>query len=598
MANLLTDGKFQAFDANGNPLSGGLLYTYTAGTLTPQATYTDAGAGTPNANPVVLDAAGRANVWIGTTAYRVILKDSGGTTIYDVDNIKSAAGTVGDLQTYLADTVSTANGDAMIGVKKTFSSVVARTQHGVNNDYVTINDWLPAGFVTTNDATTYITAALSSGAVTVDFLNIALKCDAVNVPAGVFAKNVNFTKYTAAAGNVVQVNTGCTVTGKISGTGGTNMIQRAIYPAADGVNDVVLDLEVTNLTVGVQAQPTSATTPKRWKGRIYAHDLVGAAGVSEGYGLLLSPADECQFEVNAYNIPRHAVYLSAGASHNVINANVDTCYNYAVQIYSTSAQTACQYNTVRVKARNLGDNTGASAAACILQKANYNTLTVDCQGNGATQFAVNVEGASGGPYPYGNKIIDGQITGQYLGGDVIRLLNADSTTVAGNHVDAYATVDVISSRTTGTNGSGHAGYIYNNKVNAQGQAIIGIYVEVTTAPVYVGINDVRNNGAANRVTDNTSGKRYGFSRKLYFSGTTGVIAAGNTGSTTVTLADNIKTTNRTTGINFSAGSVGLTNSAVVGYVTAAPSETQLTFLAYNGNGAGQTLTYNGWVEGD
>ena len=89
-ADLFTEGKFQAISSAG-PVAGGLLYTYTATTLNPLATYTDYGAGTTNANPVVLDAEGRASVWLGPYVYRMILKTAAGVTIWDVDNIKSLA---------------------------------------------------------------------------------------------------------------------------------------------------------------------------------------------------------------------------------------------------------------------------------------------------------------------------------------------------------------------------------------------------------------------------------------------------------------------------------------------------------------------------
>ena len=49
----------QFFDNNGVPLSGGLIYTYLAGTSTPQATYTSASGTIQNSNPIVLDSAGR-----------------------------------------------------------------------------------------------------------------------------------------------------------------------------------------------------------------------------------------------------------------------------------------------------------------------------------------------------------------------------------------------------------------------------------------------------------------------------------------------------------------------------------------------------------
>lgn len=87
MATILPYAFIQEFDNNGSPLAGGLIYTYDAGTTTPKATYTDSGGGTANANPVVLDVNGRADIWLGEGSYKLVLKDSAGTTIKTVDNI-------------------------------------------------------------------------------------------------------------------------------------------------------------------------------------------------------------------------------------------------------------------------------------------------------------------------------------------------------------------------------------------------------------------------------------------------------------------------------------------------------------------------------
>lgn len=69
-------------DASGNPLNGGLIYTYITGTSTPKTTYTDSSALTAHPNPVVLGSNGRKEIWLGTDqAYRFIIKDSSGTQI-------------------------------------------------------------------------------------------------------------------------------------------------------------------------------------------------------------------------------------------------------------------------------------------------------------------------------------------------------------------------------------------------------------------------------------------------------------------------------------------------------------------------------------
>jgi hypothetical protein len=90
MAVLFTSTKFSARDANGAPLAGGLVYTYEAGTLTPLATYTGQDGTVQNTNPVVLDSAGRASIWLDESkVYRFRVFDADGVLAPDgdVDNI-------------------------------------------------------------------------------------------------------------------------------------------------------------------------------------------------------------------------------------------------------------------------------------------------------------------------------------------------------------------------------------------------------------------------------------------------------------------------------------------------------------------------------
>lgn len=81
--------KLQFFDANGNPLVGGFLYTYAAGTTTPLATYTDSTGVSANTNPIVLDSRGEANVWLSFVAYKLALYTSASVLIWTVDNIST-----------------------------------------------------------------------------------------------------------------------------------------------------------------------------------------------------------------------------------------------------------------------------------------------------------------------------------------------------------------------------------------------------------------------------------------------------------------------------------------------------------------------------
>jgi hypothetical protein len=80
----------QYFDNNGVPLAGGLIYTYQAGTSTPLATYTDNGGTTANANPIVLDSAGRVpyEIWMFTGySYKFVIQSATATSIQTLDNL-------------------------------------------------------------------------------------------------------------------------------------------------------------------------------------------------------------------------------------------------------------------------------------------------------------------------------------------------------------------------------------------------------------------------------------------------------------------------------------------------------------------------------
>ena len=80
----------QFFDNNGVPLSGGLIYTYQAGSSTPLTTYTTNNGTVPNTNPIILDAAGRTpnEVWLQTGySYKFVLQTSTGTTLQTLDNL-------------------------------------------------------------------------------------------------------------------------------------------------------------------------------------------------------------------------------------------------------------------------------------------------------------------------------------------------------------------------------------------------------------------------------------------------------------------------------------------------------------------------------
>jgi len=139
--NLAPLAKQRFVDNNGNPLAGGKVFTYAAGTTTKQASYTDSTGSTPNANPVLLDARGEASIWLDQSlAYKVVIAPSTDTDpptnpIWTQDGI-SAPIAAAALNSYIALLASASGalsvGYAQSGTGATTTTVQARLQRIVD----------------------------------------------------------------------------------------------------------------------------------------------------------------------------------------------------------------------------------------------------------------------------------------------------------------------------------------------------------------------------------------------------------------------------------------------------------------------------------
>ena len=91
---------WRQFDANGDPLAGGLLFSYIAGTSTPLTTYADPAGTTPHTNPVVLQDDGSAMVYLQAGAYyKLIQYDKDSVLQWSCDQIPGSGGSpAGSLQ--------------------------------------------------------------------------------------------------------------------------------------------------------------------------------------------------------------------------------------------------------------------------------------------------------------------------------------------------------------------------------------------------------------------------------------------------------------------------------------------------------------------
>lgn len=152
----------QFFDSNGNPLSGGLICTYVAGTTTPQATYTTSAGNIQHANPIQLDAAGRipgGEVWVlAGQSYKFVIETSNSVLIGTYDNLVS----YGDASTIrfvgfkgqigVVENLAGADGSDWIGFLPNDTNAVARSAQDKNRDVISVKDFGAKGDGSTDDA--------------------------------------------------------------------------------------------------------------------------------------------------------------------------------------------------------------------------------------------------------------------------------------------------------------------------------------------------------------------------------------------------------------------------------------------------------------
>jgi hypothetical protein len=190
----------QFFDNSGQVLTGGLLYTYLAGTTTPAATYTSNTGTQFHTNPIILDASGRipngGEVWLAQNIqYKFVLKDANSVLIGTWDNI------IGINSNFLNYSVQEETQTATQG-QTVFTLATITYTVGTNSLAVYVNGskQIPVvNYVETDSTTVTFVSGLNVGDV-VDFTT------AVSLSSGVTAANlVTFTGVKGQTGVVQDI---------------------------------------------------------------------------------------------------------------------------------------------------------------------------------------------------------------------------------------------------------------------------------------------------------------------------------------------------------------------------------------------------------
>jgi hypothetical protein len=170
--------RVSAFDLNGDPRSGAKLYFYEPSTTTEKAVYSDSGLTTVISQPVTASSAGLwATIYMQASTYRVILKDSSGTTIWDEDNYDPGLGAGFGVSSTVAieqgGTGSTTKAAARAALEVASSATVTAIQDTVTEHETFIDSarnvsvTTRAGLLAKEDSVTKALLASSFGLITV-----------------------------------------------------------------------------------------------------------------------------------------------------------------------------------------------------------------------------------------------------------------------------------------------------------------------------------------------------------------------------------------------------------------------------------------------
>ena len=197
----------QFFDNNGVPLSGGLLYTYAAGTTTPQATYTTPVGNITNSNPIVLDSSGRTpqEIWLlnGYT-YKFVLQTATATQIGSYDNIpgqSSNVAIINDANSVAYEQGSTTTAGSFI-VGKTYQITTIGTTNftAIGASSNTVGTYFTATGVGTGTGTGQFSRSVQAKLQeTVSVEDFGAKCDGTTDDSASFQLALNYSASTGIA---------------------------------------------------------------------------------------------------------------------------------------------------------------------------------------------------------------------------------------------------------------------------------------------------------------------------------------------------------------------------------------------------------------
>ena len=386
MIGLMPTIKQQYNDVNGNPLTGGLLYSYIAGTTIPTDTYTNLSGITANTNPIVLDARGEADVWLSSAfSYKFKLAFSDGTEIWTVDdvNVTSSGGgsstdelvkvNAGDLVgAYLSDKLIAAAGVTLTLVDTAGVITMEASFNGVTAPYINSTSGLTA--TTINAAIDEVDAQVDTNVTNIATNTTNIATNASDIATNTTGISTNTTNIATNASNIATNTSGIATNTSNIATNTTNI--------ATNTTDIATN--TTSIATNTTNIATNATN-------ISSNDTDIAANTTNiATNTANIASNDTDIATNASNIATNTTNIASNASNiatnvTAIGTNTTNIATNATNIATNTSGIATNASDISTNVTNIATNTSDIAT----NVTNIATNTANITSND-TDIATNV----------------------------------------------------------------------------------------------------------------------------------------------------------------------------------------------------------------